>query len=171
MFGWLFKKNKAAPVKEPEKIDKFAVAMAFVLKWEGGLSNDRLDPGGLTNFGISKRYNPEISAIEIRNLTKEKAVQIYHRKYWIPAGCENFEHPLSMAVFDAAVNNGVSRSLSFYAAAKESMFDPDTLSLTKAHLGHRAAWYRAEVKRKPYKKKFLKGWLRRVDALSKACGV
>ena len=35
--------------------DLFDAAVSYVLKWEGGYSNDPDDPGGETNFGISKR--------------------------------------------------------------------------------------------------------------------
>jgi lysozyme family protein len=37
---------------------------------EGGLVNDPLDPGGMTKYGISKRFNPDV---DVENLTIEQA--------------------------------------------------------------------------------------------------
>lgn len=39
---------------------KFDDAVEIVLKHEGGYVNDKKDPGGETNMGISKRAYPHI---------------------------------------------------------------------------------------------------------------
>ena len=44
--------------------------ISTVLKHEGGYVHDPKDLGGETNFGITKRWYPDI---DIKNLTKEKA--------------------------------------------------------------------------------------------------
>lgn len=49
---------------------KFDDAVEIVLKHEGGYVNDKKDPGGETNMGISKRAYPHI---DIKNLTKSDA--------------------------------------------------------------------------------------------------
>ncbi|KKK60142.1 hypothetical protein LCGC14_3027340, partial [marine sediment metagenome] len=49
----------------------FEKAIPIVLKHEGGYVHDKLDPGGETNFGISKRAYP---MVDIKNLTQEQAV-------------------------------------------------------------------------------------------------
>ena len=41
-----------------------------VLESEGGYVNDKDDPGGETNMGISKRAYPDL---DIKNLTREEA--------------------------------------------------------------------------------------------------
>ena len=40
----------------------FPLALQFALKWEGGdkYTNDPIDPGGETKYGISKRAYPDI---------------------------------------------------------------------------------------------------------------
>jgi len=42
------------------------------------LTNYSNDPGGLTKFGISQRWNPDI---DVENLTYDEAVEIYLKKF------------------------------------------------------------------------------------------
>jgi len=81
------------------------IALEFVLNHEGGYW---LDPkGGETNFGISKRWHPNV---DIKNLTPEKAAEIYLNEYWTPAGCDNLQWPFDIMAFDTAVNQGAYRA-------------------------------------------------------------
>lgn len=57
----------------------FDPAIAYVLANEGGYVNDPNDPGGETNFGISKRAYPDV---DIKNLTVDGAKAIYRRDFW-----------------------------------------------------------------------------------------
>ena len=52
----------------------FTSAFDFVLGREGGYVNDPHDPGGETNFGITKRDHPDL---DIKNLSIKKAREIY----------------------------------------------------------------------------------------------
>jgi lysozyme family protein len=58
---------------------KFEPAVEIVLEHEGGYVNDPRDAGGETKYGITKRYYP---SLDIKNLTKAKAKEIYKRDYW-----------------------------------------------------------------------------------------
>lgn len=82
----------------------FEKAFALVIGAEGGYSNDSRDPGGETNFGITKRDH---SDVDIRALTQAAAGAIYQKEYWMPANCDALPWPLNAMVFDAAVNQGV----------------------------------------------------------------
>lgn len=75
---------------------------------EGGYSLDPRDPGGETNFGISKRAYP---AVDIKNLTRDGAIAIYQRDYW--PGISQLSAPLSFQVFDFAVNAGKYRAIQY----------------------------------------------------------
>lgn len=85
----------------------FDKAIDFVLRWEGGLADHEADPGGLTNFGISQRSYPDL---DIRNLTREQAVEIYRRDYWQVSGADKLPWPLALIHMDSAVNAGVGRA-------------------------------------------------------------
>jgi len=91
-------------------MNDFKEALNFVLKWEGGYSNDPNDPGGETKFGISKRSYPEL---DISKLTLEQAKEIYYQNYWLKAGCDTLPYPINICVFDTAVNMGRRRAIEF----------------------------------------------------------
>ena len=74
---------------------------------EGGYVNDAHDSGGETRWGISKKAYPEI---DIKNLTKEQAKEIYRKDYWNRCKCDYLPDCLCMAVFDYAVNSGTIRA-------------------------------------------------------------
>lgn len=85
----------------------FDKAIGFVLRWEGGLADHEADPGGLTNFGISQRSYPDL---DIRNLTREQAIEIYRRDYWQASGADKLPWPLALIHLDSAVNAGVGKA-------------------------------------------------------------
>lgn len=70
---------------------------------EGGYSNDLRDPGGETKYGISHRAHPNE---DIKNLTLERAKQIYRADYWDKLGLDALPPELWLYLFDTAVNCG-----------------------------------------------------------------
>ena len=93
-----------------ERKSNFDEALKFVLKWEGGYSNDPNDPGGETKYGISKRSYPEL---DIRKLTLKQAKEIYYQNYWLKSGCDKLPFPFNIVVFDTSVNMGRRRAMEF----------------------------------------------------------
>ena len=63
----------------------FNQAFKTLIGHEGGYVDDPEDPGGETNFGISKRSYPQE---DIPNMTLERATEIYQRDFWWAAGCD-----------------------------------------------------------------------------------
>jgi lysozyme family protein len=80
-------------------------AILAVLAQEGGYVNNPNDNGGETNFGISKRWFPDV---DIKNLTREKAANIYYWEYWFKNKCHLMPPAVASMVFDTAVNQGGS---------------------------------------------------------------
>lgn len=98
----------------------FERAVAFVLRWEGGFSQVRSDPGNWTGgkvgegelrgtkFGISAAAYPKL---DIVNLTMEAAKAIYRRDYWNLLGLDRVQDPdYALVVFDSAVQHGAGRA-------------------------------------------------------------
>lgn len=104
----------------------FATALAKVLAHEGGFVNHKLDPGGATNLGITigtaKRYGVDMDGdgdtdiIDIKNLTAAAAAKIYKGEYWAKVNGDLLPSGLDYAVFDFAVNSGVSRAAKYLQA-------------------------------------------------------
>lgn len=85
----------------------FEKAIEFVLKYEGGYVNDPNDPGGETNYGISRKSFPDL---DIKNLTIDQAKGIYFQRYWVETGCSSLPDPIAFLFFDGAVNQGPERT-------------------------------------------------------------
>jgi lysozyme family protein len=82
----------------------FDRAIEIVLKHEGDTYTDHPnDRGGATKFGISQRWNPDV---DVRELTRAQAIEIYWERYWKGRGYERLPEPVSIKVFDLAVNLG-----------------------------------------------------------------
>ena len=135
-------------------LTNFDRALEFVLRWEGGYSNHPDDPGGETKYGISKRAYPDVN---IKDLSREEAGEIYKRDYWDVFGCSNRELPIALTLFDTAVNCGVARTALWL---EDSKTPADVLK-------HREVHYQTLAKKKPLMAKFLKGWMNRLNALHK----
>lgn len=88
----------------------FDKAFELLMINEGGYVNDPHDKGCETKFGISKTAYPNE---DIKNLTIDRAKQIYRRDYWNKCKCDNLPDALSVAVFDFAVNSGVNRAIKY----------------------------------------------------------
>ena len=84
----------------------FDEAFNRLLSHEGGYVNDPTDPGGETNWGISKRSYPHL---DIKNLTRDQAATIYYTDFWAPLA--DADPAVKFQMFDFAVNSGISTAL------------------------------------------------------------
>lgn len=137
---------------------RFLEFMPFIWKWEGGYTNDPDDPGGETKFGIDKRSHP---GEDIKALTKERALEIYWRDYWVRNGCDALAYPFGEVFFNACVNCGPWRARRLAARAREAA----------GFVGEQEAFYRRLAAGKPELGKFLKGWLNRCGDLRARLGL
>lgn len=160
----------------------FDKCIKVVLKSEGGYVNHPSDPGGETNFGIAKRFFPNE---DIKNLTIERAKELYKSHYWDPMKLEGInDESLALHIFDFGVNAGRSRSIRLIqgivgAAPVDGICGPITkgkinsfvpiekdagtysaLDLFKEGRKH---YYTDLANRKPDLNVFLQGWLNRIN--------
>jgi lysozyme family protein len=109
----------AAPAKpsDPQGSSRFDACMPFIFKAEGGYSDNPADPGGPTNFGITlatlKAYegNPNLTADDVKTLTRATATEIYRTAYWNRMQCGALPAGLDLEVFDFGVNSGPAESV------------------------------------------------------------
>lgn len=111
----------------------FETAIARVLSSEGGYSNNIKDPGGETNWGISKRSYPDV---DIKNLTRAEACEIYERDFWEPVAGNDLPFAVAFEVLDFAVNSGGSVALQYLqravGVADDGHIGPVTIAAVKA---------------------------------------
>ena len=164
------------PASRSAKPDAFSVAVAFVLRHEGGYVNDPADPGGETKFGISKRSYPDL---DIRGLTEGDAELIYLRDFWIPLLCDQLPAPLPLVMLDTAVNCGPRRAARWLQSAcgapGDGVMGPVTVAASAtdpvAYAGGVLRRRMAHCRSLPGWIRFGPGWAKRMRELAAAAGV
>ena len=100
-----------------------------VLVHEGGYVNDPRDPGQETRWGISKRAYPHL---DIRNLTRAQAVDIYRRDFWQRVRGDELPREVAFQALDAAVNHGIGNAVRWMqraaGVADDGVIGPVTLA-------------------------------------------
>lgn len=86
----------------------FRVAFDRLIGHEGGYTDGSGDPGGETNFGISRRAYPDV---DIKHLTREGAAAIYERDFWTKVGADQWPDAVAFQAFDFAVNSGIQTAV------------------------------------------------------------
>lgn len=152
----------------------FDKAIEFVLAYEGEISDDPHDSGGLTKWGISERQHPEVRSKEF---TRDRAVEIYKAAYWNRCKCGQLPSPIAFALMDCAVNQGpptairlLQKSLSVRA---DGVIGPQTLqAIQKAKHSVLVAEFCArrayQYSLHPDITRFGLGWFRRLAACQSA---
>lgn len=147
-------------------------------KKNGGYTNDPHDAGGETKWGISKRAYPNL---DIKELTYEKAIEIYYQDYYNNVLDELENEQLAFKIFDMSVLRGKRKAIKLLQSAINSFIKSHitedgklgllTLGAIKI-IDSRALYERYKQKLedslrlitivRPQNIKYLKGWLKRV---------
>jgi len=153
-------------------LTEFEEIIEVVLHHEGGYVNDPKDPGGETNFGIAKRSHPDV---DIKNLTKQEAKEIYKVHYWHQNRVDDLPIQLRHIYFDMCVNQGRGRAVKILQKAANAKgaglkvdggLGPKTIAAvsnvgTDRVRAYRVKYYADLVTRKPDLEKFYFGWFKR----------
>ena len=112
-------------------IGHFELAQNFTQRWEGGLSDDAADKGGLTHYGVSLAFLSDmarslknrqwlkdigvhplpVTKDTIRNLTRTQACDIFKREFWNKLDLDSLPVQMAVLLYDAAVNSGCAQSV------------------------------------------------------------
>jgi hypothetical protein len=102
----------STPAAEPPaRPDNFDRCVAVTLAYEGGFCDNPSDPGGATNFGITKRtleafLGHEVTVDDVRSMSSGTAIEIYRANYWNQMRCGDLPAGVDLMVFDFGVNSG-----------------------------------------------------------------
>ena len=123
----------------------FDEAFKITIGHEGGLTLHRADRGNWTSgkvgvgelkgtkYGISAMAYPKE---DIKNLTLDRAKQLYKRDYWDKCRCDELPNSLKFHVFDVAVNSGVVRAIQTLQQAAgandDGIIGPATLAAVRS---------------------------------------
>lgn len=102
----------------------FQEAFVKLLGHEGGYVNNPKDPGGETNFGVTKKVavaNGYTGAM--KDMTQEIAQGLYQKLYWNAVKADDLPDAIRFDVFDSAVNSGVSQACKWLQRAVGAMED------------------------------------------------
>ena len=142
--------------------DNYETAQVFTARWEGGLSNDRYDKGGITKYGVSIAFLKGVAAekdgvaflehIAVRlpidsdtiiSLTYPQAEAIFRWQFWDRLRCGEMPCRMAVILYDMAVNHGrkwavklMQRGLNKFASPKldvDGLLGPKTLAAIKEH--------------------------------------
>lgn len=127
-------------MKERRSVSRFEQCLAIVLRFEGGYVDDPSDPGGATNFGITRRtlarwrhVRPwwKLPRSQVRRLRQTEVRNIYRSLFWAPCRASLLPAGLDLALFDFAVNSGPVRAIRHLQALlgvrRDGLIGPVTL--------------------------------------------
>jgi lysozyme family protein len=169
----------------------FEIFLPMLLKFEGGFADDPVDPGGVTNKGITFKtftgcaktlLNVDPTLENLKNLTDAQAGTIYRASYWNPVHGDEMElQDLANIVCDFYVNaggnatrllqrvmNGMGAELavdgSIGPASIKALATLDQTEVYRRYKSGRITYYQNLAESQPPLRKFLNGWLNRVNA-------
>jgi len=161
-------------------IKKFSVILA---KHEGGFVNDPYDKGGATNKGVTLSvyqsfYGKDKTAEDLKKITDEQYNHILKVGYWDKCKADYINNQSLANIFvDMAYNSGcvtaIKKMQGVIGVVVDGLIGTKTLnainngnqeSIFNKFKQVRIDYYNNIVKRNPTQKKFLNGWLKRVNS-------
>ena len=166
---------------------KFEDYLKVILKHEGLYSNHPKDPGSSTMMGISLRFlkmkgidinnDGDINIKDIKELTVEKASELYYKHFWLPMNIDKIPNDLlKLHLFDMCVNAGTKTAIKILQdllnvnidgiignQTLEAIEDYDS-NIVADFANKRKEYYIKIIKRNPELSVFKKGWFNRVDS-------
>lgn len=160
------------------------IALPITLQYEGGYSNNLLDPGGITNYGVTAKTAASFGYTgDMHDIPIGLVVDIYKNGYWdILKLDEMINQDLANNVFDFGVNAGthesaltLQRSVNMLgrvqlttdgnigSATLTEVNSLDADSLINNFQSLRVKYYQALVIEKPSLQEFLNDWVNRAS--------
>jgi lysozyme family protein len=124
--------------------ENYAQALKQVLKYEGGKVDDPRDPGGRTAFGVTQntynawRKKQNLTIVDVFTISQNEVAAIYRQEYWDKIRGDDLPSGVDFAVFDFAVNSGVSKAAktlqSVVGVTQDGVIGPATIQAAKNYV-------------------------------------
>ena len=163
-------------------MDRFEKIFDYLLKVEGGYSDDKYDKGGKTKYGIieeeARKYGYKG---HMRDMPLSIARDIYNKKYYHKNGLDTLKSDkIALSICDWIVNSGswgakkaqiVLNELGYNLTVDgifgnktiQALNEVDSDKFLNLYHNSQRNFYRNIVSYNHTQKKFLQGWLNRVD--------
>lgn len=167
------------------KIEKL---VPFLLKWEGGYVNHPKDKGGHTNKGVTyetwvayrKKMGKEASLTSFKNMSQEEWTDILRQNYWDvwqadKIGSQRIANMLVDWLWMSGART-IKKVQKILQVKCDGIVGAKTIAAINGHSDvtlfglikeSRKAYYEGIVRLNPSQKVFLKGWLNRLEDLSR----
>lgn len=145
----------------------FEACHAVTAKYEGRFVNHPADPGGATNWGVTRavlaawRGRP-VSVQEVRDMPYAEALAIFRKKFWDTIGADGMPRGVDLCCYDWGVNSGPARGKRAYA---DTAAIADIAKRVKAIMAARRGFYAAIIARNGKLAAFSKGWANRAAGI------
>ena len=164
-------------------MDRFERIFDYLLRVEGGYSNDKNDKGGKTKYGIIEEEARDFGYKgNMQDLTKEFAKNIYLKKYYLGNKLDKVvDDRLALSICDWAVNSGRNGTKNVQVALNqingsdlvvdgiignktlEALNSVDSDKFLEVYHNLQRIYYKGKVEADRTQEKFLTGWLNRVQ--------
>lgn len=167
--------------KRKRKMANVELMVPFIRKWEGGWVDDPDDAGGCTMVGITiatyqKYYGKDKTCDDLRFITQEEWLHIFKTGYWDKMKADQIENQsIAQLCVDMAWNSGlywaIRKMQNAIGVKDDGIIGPKTLAALNAKphkevfdkiWNMRYEWL-CNIAKKGNNKKFLKGWLNRLN--------
>lgn len=167
--------------KRKKKMANAELMVPFIRKWEGGWANDPDDAGGCTMAGVTiatyqKYYGKDKTCDDLRFITQEEWLHIFKTGYWDKMKADQIENQsIAQLCVDMAWGSGsywaIRKMQKAIGVKDDGIIGPKTLAALNAKPNKevfdkiwnmRYEWL-CNIAKKGNNKKFLKGWLNRLN--------
>lgn len=169
-------------LKQKQMAD-FKVLKPFILSWEGGFVNDPYDRGGATNKGVTIStfrhvFGQDKTVTELKNITDEQWNTIFKKTFWDKWKADEINsQALANILVDWVFGSGkygITIPQQMLGVKVDGIIGNQTITALNSvdpkeffdELKKRRVQYFNNIcERTPTNKRFLKGWLRRLDSI------
>lgn len=165
---------------------KTVVLKPFIRSWEGGYANIPGDSGGATKWGVTigtfrNIFGKEKTVADLKAMTEEQWDYIYEKKFWDKWKASDIQNQaianLLVDWYWGSGTYGIKLPQKVLGVKIDGLVGPKTIAAVNNYPNQRELFVKLWKEHEAYytriatgaKKKFLKGWLNRLNGIKYDC--